>query len=103
MMRRSVDLPPPLGPSSAVSSPRGMLRLTFSSATKSPNVLSMPRTSMLIVPTASAGGPLAGSCSLAALLGADDRDDDDAGHRDQGQQERGGVGAALVEVQVLLL
>ena len=39
MMRSSVDLPPPLGPSSAVSWPVGMLTDTSSSATKSPNRL----------------------------------------------------------------
>ena len=36
MARSRVDLPDPLGPSSAVSEPEGMVRLTSSSATKSP-------------------------------------------------------------------
>ena len=36
MTRSSVDLPPPDGPSSAVSEPLGTSSDTFSSATKSP-------------------------------------------------------------------
>ena len=36
MARSRVDLPEPLGPSSAVSEPEGISRLTSSSATKSP-------------------------------------------------------------------
>ncbi len=36
MMRRSVDLPLPLGPSSAVSEPSATSTLTSSSAVKSP-------------------------------------------------------------------
>ena len=48
MMRSSVDLPPPLGPSSAVSWPVGMLTDTSSSATKSPKRLLTLMTSMLI-------------------------------------------------------
>ena len=39
MIRSSVDLPPPLGPSSAVSRPVGMLTDTSSRATKSPKRL----------------------------------------------------------------
>ncbi len=39
MMRSSVDLPPPLGPSRAVSCPVGMLTVTSSRATKSPKRL----------------------------------------------------------------
>ena len=41
MMRSNVDLPPPLGPSSAVRLPLGTVRLTLSRATKSPNRLLM--------------------------------------------------------------
>ena len=39
MTRSSVDLPPPLGPSSAVSEPSGISTETSSRATKSPNCL----------------------------------------------------------------
>ena len=39
MMRSSVDLPEPLGPSSEVSDPSGISSETSSSATKSPNDL----------------------------------------------------------------
>ena len=48
MMRSSVDLPPPLGPSSAVSSPDGTMRSTSDSAVKSPNRLEMERASIPI-------------------------------------------------------
>ena len=47
MMRSRVDLPPPLGPSSAVSCPVGMLTETSSRATKSPKRLLTWATSML--------------------------------------------------------
>ena len=49
MIRSSVDLPPPLGPSSAVSCPVGSETETSSRATKSPNLLLTPVTSMLMV------------------------------------------------------
>ena len=39
MIRSRVDLPPPLGPSSAVSEPVGMSTDTSSSAAKSPKLL----------------------------------------------------------------
>ena len=95
MMRSRVDLPPPLGPSSAVSWPVGMLTVTSSRATKSPKRLPTPETSMLMT-FWSSGADRSPSW-------ADDGHDDDAGHRDERQQEGGGVGAALVEVEVLLL
>ena len=38
MIRSNVDLPPPLGPSSAVSEPVGMSTETSSSAAKSPKL-----------------------------------------------------------------
>ena len=51
MMRSSVVLPQPDGPSKATSSPDSMSRLTLFSAVKSPNCLSMLRISMLMVQT----------------------------------------------------
>jgi hypothetical protein len=48
MIRSRVDLPPPEGPSRAVSCPVGMVTLTSSRATKSPNFLLTPEMSMLI-------------------------------------------------------
>ena len=48
MMRSSVDLPPPLGPSTAVSWPDSMSTVTSSSAWKSPNDLLTSRTWMLM-------------------------------------------------------
>ena len=48
MIRRSVDLPLPLGPSRAVSEPSGTVIETSSTATKSPNRLLAFSTMMLI-------------------------------------------------------
>src|SRR5690606_28679258 len=48
MMRSSVVLPDPDGPSSARNSPGRASRLTLSSATKSPKRLVMPESVMLI-------------------------------------------------------
>ena len=48
MMRKSVVLPEPDGPSNATSSPVSTLKLTSSSAAKSPKVLLMLRISILI-------------------------------------------------------
>ena len=48
MTRSSVDLPPPLGPSSAVSEPDGISTETSVSAAKSPKLLLTSRTMMLI-------------------------------------------------------
>ena len=42
MIRSSVDLPEPLGPSSAVSDPSGTSSETLSSATKSPKRFETP-------------------------------------------------------------
>ena len=49
MIRSSVVLPPPDGPSSATSSPGATVKLTSSSATKLPKPLLTLRTSMAIV------------------------------------------------------
>src|SRR6185437_1434179 len=46
-MRSSVVLPDPDGPSSAISSPCGTLRSTWSSAAKAPNFFTILRTSMV--------------------------------------------------------
>src|SRR4051812_16299847 len=48
MIRSSVDLPEPLGPSSAVSEPSGTSSVTRSSAVKSPKFLVTAWTSILI-------------------------------------------------------
>ena len=48
MIRSSVDLPEPLGPSSAVSEPFGTSSVTSSSAVKSPNRLDTSWMSILI-------------------------------------------------------
>ena len=55
MIRSSVDLPEPLGPSSAVSEPSGTSSDTPSRALKSPNDLTMSVTVMLIWWRASGG------------------------------------------------
>src|ERR1700761_5031921 len=75
MMRSSVDLPPPLGPSSAVSRPLSTVRLTSSSATKLPNRL----------PTCSTAMPISD-----VLLRPDQRDSDHAGDGDD-DQDHGGL------------
>ena len=90
MMRSSVDLPPPLGPSSAVSCPVGMVDRHVVEGDEVAEALADVRTSMLTI-------------SGLVLLGRMNGHDDDAGHRHQREQEGGGVGAALVEVEVLLL
>ena len=51
MMRSSVDLPEPLGPSRAVSDPSGISSETPSSATKSPNDLVTSRTAIMRLPS----------------------------------------------------
>ena len=48
MTRSRVDLPPPLGPSSAVSEPLGISTETSVSAAKSPKFLFTSRTMMLM-------------------------------------------------------
>jgi hypothetical protein len=52
MMRRSVDLPLPLGPSNAVSEPAGTATDTSSSAMNDPNVLLTERASIIRSPSA---------------------------------------------------
>ena len=51
MIRSSVDLPEPLGPSSAVSEPSGISSETSSSATKSPNRFVTSRTAIMRHPS----------------------------------------------------
>ena len=51
MIRSSVDLPEPLGPSSEVSEPSGISSETSSSATKSPNDLRTSRTAIMRHPS----------------------------------------------------
>jgi hypothetical protein len=51
MIRSSVDLPEPLGPSSDVSEPAGISRVTSSSATNSPNCLRTSRTAIMRHPS----------------------------------------------------
>jgi hypothetical protein len=52
MTRSSVDLPDPLGPSSAISDPLGTETETSSSATNSPKRLVTLRTSIMSFPPA---------------------------------------------------
>ena len=51
MMRSSVDLPEPEGPSSAVSEPSGISRDTSSSAVKSPKRFVMERAAIMRRPS----------------------------------------------------
>src|SRR3954471_21780706 len=77
--RRSVDLPLPLGPSSAVSDPLATSTETSSRATKSPNRLVTLR------------------ASIATLH---HRHQEEGQDREPGEQHRGRVRACLVEVLV---
>src|SRR3954451_17267499 len=87
MTRRSVDLPLPLGPRSAVSDPLATSTETSSSATKSPKRF----------------------VTLRASIATDVLSRSEHGHCDQGQdckrreQDGGGVRARLVEVLVRCL
>ncbi len=113
--RSSVDLPPPLGPSSAVRRPVGTETETSSSATKSPKVLRTSRISMLMRRPpwgGGAGGPegageiaVRGAAGPGAggVVGAQERHGDDARHGHRREEERDGVGGALLEVLVPLL
>src|SRR3954470_13612253 len=69
-----------------------MFSETFSRATKSPNFLLTFLISILM------GSRLSG---LGALGGTQQAHHDDADHRGDGEQERSGVGGALVEALVL--
>src|SRR5438046_8482533 len=87
MTRSSVDLPPPLGPSSAVSDPGRMSTDTSRSTGVPPKLLVTSRTSIAIGP------------SLAA-----EQFGQQEGHdRQQRQRGRGGEGGRLVEVLEPLL
>ena len=70
MMRSSVDLPPPLGPSRAVSCPVGMLTLMSSRAVKvvSGNVLGETRTATLMVEEKYLNFDKGGAYATALLL-----------------------------------
>src|SRR4051812_39493323 len=76
--RRSVDLPLPLGPSSAVSDPLSTLIETSSSATNSPNFF----------------------VTLRASIATEHRHSEEGQDRERPEQHRGAVRAGLVEVLV---
>src|SRR4029079_7091630 len=87
MTRSRVDLPPPLGPSRAVSEPDGTSTETSSRATNSPNLLVMRRAS---IPT-------------SGLLGPEDVHDEQGDDRQGRQRERHRIGIGLLEVLEALL
>src|SRR2546423_9926214 len=89
MTRRSVDLPLPLGPRSAVSDPAGTSRLTSSRATKSPKRLFTLRTVIAIL-------------LLAVLSGVEQVHQEQGHESDHRQLEGRGVGRDVAEVLVLL-
>src|SRR6478672_11721609 len=91
-IRSSVDLPPPDGPSRAVSWPVGRETLTSSRATKSPNFLLTPLISILMTLRSS-----------LVVLRTQQGDDDQAQHRHEDEHERHGVRRFLLEVLVFLL
>src|SRR5829696_8658881 len=90
MIRSKVDLPPPLGPRSAVSCPVRTSTLTSSRATKSPNRLEMFRA---WIPT---------TWFLCPLLRPQDRDHDDAQDRHRDHDEANGVSPLLIKIVVAL-
>ena len=91
MIRSRVDLPPPDGPSRAVSWPVGMETLTSSRATKSPNFLVTPVMSMLMI------------CSQFSVLGRSSATITRQAMLDEDEEEGDGVRLVLGEVLVLLL
>src|SRR2546421_13087690 len=89
MTRRSVDLPLPLGPRSAVSDPGGTSRLTSSRATKSPKRLFTLRTAIAM-------------SELAVLSGMEQVHQEQGHEGDHRQLERRRIGRDVVEVLGLL-
>src|SRR6185312_11459947 len=89
MTRRSVDLPLPLGPRSAVSDPAGTSRLTSSRATKSPKRLFTLRTVIAMA-------------ELVVLSGVEQVHQEQGHEGDHRQLERRRVGGDVVEVLVFL-
>src|SRR5829696_456640 len=88
MMRSRVDLPPPLGPSRAVSEPDGISTETSSRATNSPNRFVMRSAWM---------------ATSASLFGSDEVHEQQGHDGERGQRERRGVRRLLVEVLEALL
>src|SRR5215475_9828729 len=82
MTRSRVDLPPPLGPSSAVSEPEGMSTETSSRARKSPKHLV---TWIAWMPN-------------SVLLGTEEVHQQEGHHGEARQEEGAGVGRRSVEV-----
>src|SRR5581483_3785821 len=82
--RRSVDLPLPLGPRSAVSDPLATSTETSSSATKSPKCFVTLRASI----------------AMDVLSRAEDRHRDERHDRERRQQHGGCIGVRLLEVLV---
>src|SRR5215207_256199 len=85
--RRSVDLPLPLGPSSAVSDPLGIARETLSRATKLPKRFVAWRTAI----------------ATRLLLSTEHVHRDQGEHREDREHHRRRVDARLVERQIALV
>ena len=92
MIRSSVDLPLPLGPSSAVSAPSGTVMLTSSSATKSPKRL---------LDVANLDGHQ--SALLSVRAAGEQVHRQQRPERQQGEHDGGRVGAGRVEVLEAIL
>src|SRR5215207_3314411 len=94
--RRRVDLPPPLGPSSAVSEPSRTLSDTSLRATKSPKRFETESTTMLIAEAPGSAG-CAPRFSSLGLLGLDQVHREQGGEGQQGEDHGRRIGARLVE------
>src|SRR3954469_17700285 len=92
IMRKTVLLPEPLGPRSAVMAPSAAEKLTLSTARNDPNDFVRSLTSM--VPAT--GGPLPGSAMVAETFGRLDADEHDDGEKSQ--RERHDVALVILEL-----
>src|SRR5262245_42585100 len=112
IMRRTVVLPPPLGPSRASSSPSWTSKLTSSTAATSPKRLLTWRSSMLTKREGSCGrsfrairfrGPLRGQRQFGGLVPFQERFEQQRDQRQEGQQAGHGERADGVVLVVELL
>ncbi len=102
MMRSRVDLPPPQGPSRAVSWPVGMVTLTSSSATKSPKLLVQARTSMLMGFVSFSGAQVCEPARLGRRMATTMMQETDDHRRGGGRPRRpraGGSSGTLLDEQ----
>src|SRR5437763_4030101 len=100
MARSKVDLPDPLGPSSAVKDPVGTSKSTLSNATKSPYRLLAPRTVIAFVILRRSFLSCLFGCPVAASIENHLNDQDQYRHRHQQRRKciRAILGTPVVAV-----